>query len=130
MSYPLSDAGRPPVIDLRTKTKPRPRRSGFRIRVRFGRLLVVAFLLYGVSVFAGQEVRVHRLKVQEAGVQAQIRQLQQANQALREQIKQANSDEYIEKIAREQLGLVKEGEIPYFNGVPGDPGHLEKGPGY
>ncbi|MHB0884402.1 MAG: FtsB family cell division protein [Bacillota bacterium] len=130
MSYPLSDAGHPMAVDLRTEPKPRRRRGAYRIRVRFGRLLVVVFLLYGVSVFAAQEVRVHRLRAQEAGVQAEIRQLQQANQGLQEQVNQARTDEYIEKVAREQLGLVKEGEIPYFNGTPGDPGHLEKGPGY
>lgn len=130
MSYPLSQAGHPPVIDLRTRTRTRPRRGRFRFKIRAGRLLVTAFLLYGVYVFAAQEIRVHGLKVQEAQIQAQIRELQQTNESLREQIKTAQTDAYVEKVAREQLGLVKDGEIPYYNGVPGDPGQVRNGPGY
>ncbi|MHB8926737.1 MAG: FtsB family cell division protein [Bacillota bacterium] len=131
MAYPLTDAGRSAVIDLRTRRQAlRPRRARPRVKVRLGRLLFVGLLIYGVSVFAAQEVRVYQLKAQESRVQGEIRRLQQENQALREQITLMHSDAVIEKVAREQLGLVKDGEIPYFNGVPGDPGRLRKEPGY
>jgi cell division protein DivIC len=40
--------------------------------------------------------------------------LREENQALREEIAHLKSDEYVEKLAREELGLVKEGESAYL----------------
>lgn len=43
-------------------------------------------------------------------IQQQVQELQQRNTALREELHLVQSDAYIEKTAREKLGLVKPGE--------------------
>ena len=52
---------------------------------------------------------------QELGrLQGEIRDLEGANEGLREEISRINHDPFmIEKLARERLGFVKEGEIVY-----------------
>jgi len=40
--------------------------------------------------------------------------LREENRVLREEIAHLKSDEYVEKLAREELGLVKEGESAYL----------------
>ncbi|MCR4403092.1 MAG: septum formation initiator family protein [Firmicutes bacterium] len=40
---------------------------------------------------------------------------------LRKQIEFLSSDEYVEKVAREELGLVKPGEVPFIVAEPGNP---------
>lgn len=137
MAHPTDAFNRSAVIkfqarrpETRRRSELRPTRRKLRLRFRPGRLLLTALILYGLAVFGTQEIRVHQLKVSEAGVRSQIKRLQEENQALREQIRMTQSDAYIEKVARERLGLVKAGEIPYYNGVPGDPGRLRTESGY
>ena len=43
-------------------------------------------------------------------IQLQVQDMQQNNTVLREELRLAQSDAYIEKIAREKIGLVKPGE--------------------
>ncbi|HHV15034.1 MAG TPA: septum formation initiator family protein [Gelria sp.] len=44
--------------------------------------------------------------------------LEQTRQELEQELKQANSPALVEKIAREQLGMVKEGETRVFEVLP------------
>ncbi len=61
-----------------------------------------------------------RMKRTQQQLSHEIEQLRQKNAELRNQIESLRSDpHYIEQIAREQLGLVKDGEIIYqFNDTP------------
>jgi len=45
--------------------------------------------------------------------QERLREVQEENAKLREQYRHVQSDEYIEQVAREKLGLGKEGETVY-----------------
>jgi cell division protein FtsB len=45
--------------------------------------------------------------------QERLREVQEKNARLREEYRRVQSDEYIEEVAREKLGLGKEGEIIY-----------------
>ncbi|HEY3314832.1 MAG TPA: septum formation initiator family protein [Bacillota bacterium] len=141
MAHPLAGTSRTSLVDYdrdRVGTVIRPAaarrraaaKSRPRIKVRFGRLLLVLSVAYGFFLFGTQEFRMYQLKVQEHRVQGEIDRLRRENQDLGEQIKFMQSDEYVEKVAREQLGLVKDGEIPYYNGTPGDPGKIKNGSGY
>lgn len=51
-------------------------------------------------------------------LQDQKKQLQQVNRGLEEEFKQASSPAVVEKIAREQLGMVKEGESRIVEVLP------------
>jgi cell division protein DivIC len=71
--------------------------------------IVVYFLVTGVVGF----VRSHQLHQREARLQTEIGQLQARHERLKALEDYLNSDEYIEAVAREQLGLVREGETSF-----------------
>ena len=102
-----------------------PRISAARIVLAVTVLAVVYFL---VSSSFGA-VRSHQLRQQQSQVEADIQQLQGRLQRLKALREYLNSDEYIESVAREQLGLVREGEtgfvvistVPSPTPAPGQP---------
>lgn len=55
-----------------------------------------------------------RLEREEARLEMTIQRLKAENATLRQQIEALQTDAYIEKVAREQLGLVKPGEMLYY----------------
>jgi cell division protein FtsL len=79
-------------------------------------LLVVYFLASG----AFNLVRSQQLNDQESRLQSEISDLQTRYDRLQALEQYLNSDEYIEIIAREQLGLVREGETAFVV-VPSEP---------
>jgi cell division protein FtsB len=67
----------------------------------------VAYFVVGGAFNA---VRSHQLRQQEAQIQAEVRGLQSRYQELSALRDYLDSDEYVEAVAREQLGLVRRGE--------------------
>lgn len=62
-------------------------------------------------------------------VEREISALERRNDAVREQIEYMQSDEYIEKVARDKLGLVKPGDVvfkPVRPARPDDPRDVQK----
>ena len=81
-------------------------------------LLFLSVFISGVLIFAifGSRGLIQIYKLKEEGTRVQISnaRLQEENKKLAEQIKRLrNNKEEVEKIAREELGLVKKGEIVY-----------------
>ena len=70
--------------------------------------LVVAYFLVGGAFNA---IRSHQLREQEGQLRSEIRDLQDRYRELGALQRYLDSDEYIEAVAREQLGLVRKGEI-------------------
>lgn len=80
------------------------------------RLLVVFFSLLGLLSLLGNRglVRLYRLSRTKGELSREIERLQTSNEALRRQLEALKTDPFaIEKIAREDLGLVRPGEIVY-----------------
>jgi len=90
---------------------PVKRRSGRRPWKRWLFLIVFLYLFGGL---VQQEVRLFTLRRQAESYRREIEALQQESKELQERIQLLNSDSYIEKMARERLGLVKPGETPYY----------------
>jgi cell division protein FtsB len=85
---------------------------------------VVALLLFIVAAIFGDHGLIHLLRMR--GEQQELEHvafgLQQHNEQLRQQIRRLQSDDwYIEKLARERLGLVKQDEVLYRVPAPPDP---------
>lgn len=103
-----------------------PRISTTRIILAITALAVTYFLVAG----AFNVIRSRNLSAQENQLQAQIEQIQGRQQRLEALKQYLNTDEYIEAVAREQLGLVRQGEIgfvgistqPTPTPAPGQPG--------
>lgn len=81
-----------------------------RLTPRFWFVISGLFIAYMAVSYVTGFVQIARIKGEIRQVQAEIDAVEQHNEALREELMYLQSDEYIEKVAREQLGLVKPGE--------------------
>jgi len=89
------------------KTQKRPR-----VRLRLGTIFVLCFMAAVVGSSTWQIWKLHsQVEEQLTHLNGEKVTLLQQEKVLNQEIKQLNTDSYIEKLAREQLGLVKKGEI-------------------
>ena len=89
----------------------RKQRSSYRLssgRLPFFVMLVL--LCYLAVSFTTQFSRLSGMRRDVQNIQQQIQELEQKNAALRTELRNAQNDAYIEKTAREKLGLVKKNE--------------------
>lgn len=86
--------------------------------VTFLLLLCLGYVIYMVVDQERQLIAIRRetenLRAREATLKAENERLYQEQQLLQ-------TDKYIEKVAREELGLVKPGETPYLVGQQAQP---------
>lgn len=93
-----------------TKRPRRPARakaSGIWKKVRYG-----VFILFAI-VLVQQVYTIYSLHQEKQQLEQQLQELKQENESLSEQKKLLEDDKHIEGVAREELGLVKPGEVPY-----------------
>jgi cell division protein FtsB len=89
----------------------------------YGWACLIALLL--VYALVGERGAIHlwRLQGERSKLDEQNYRLQKDNEALREKIARLRSDNYyLEKTAREELNLVRPGEVIYRFRTPEDPG--------
>ncbi|OGO76775.1 MAG: hypothetical protein A2Y23_05720 [Clostridiales bacterium GWB2_37_7] len=84
-------------------------------KFNFKRLLMTAFVLYTAVTLINQQVAIGKLTTIQNEKKQKVESIKLENQKLVELIKNASTDASIEKMAREQLGLVKTGEKVYIN---------------
>ena len=75
---------------------------------------MIIFIIYAAIIIINQQFSISGSK-SRTGCRLKNRKCQKENDKLIEMINNATSVEYIEKMAREQLGLVKPGEIVYID---------------
>ena len=76
---------------------------------------MIVFIVYAVITVINQQFTISDLREVEQAEFSKIEALKKDNDKLAEMINNATSPEYIEKMAREQLGLVKSGEKVYID---------------
>ena len=84
----------------------------------------VALILFTVAAVFGDHGLVHllRLRGEQQELEHLAFNLQQRNEQLRQQVRRLTTDDwYLEKLARERLGLVKKDEMIYRVAVPPAP---------
>lgn len=79
------------------------------------KMVFFILLIYACYIFANQQIIMGNIKKQIIQRKTELENLQEKNQKLQDEVKMSKSDSYIEKLAREKLKLVKEGEIPVIN---------------
>lgn len=84
-------------------------------RFRIRHLLAGMLVIYIVYVLITQQIAIIQAKAEKARVQAEIEKLVEENQRIQSQLENMQSDEYIERIARERLGLIKPGEYMFVD---------------
>ncbi len=90
-----------------------------RKKLKLSAVLVMGFLLYVIIILGTQQLRLYRFEQGIASINKEIEAAERQQEELLNQMELMKQDEYIERIAREKLGLVKPGEIPYI-AVPSD----------
>lgn len=86
-----------------------------RPRRRLLPLIVGAVLFLAVAVSFGiRQSEVLAAKKRLASLEQEIQHYRAINETLLDQVEMLKSGEYIEKTAREKLGLVKPGEVQYM----------------
>ena len=93
--------------------QPTPNRLPFRPRLKLAAFLLLALVVASVVGNRGL-VRVYRMHQTRAALEREIVQLTASNAALAEEVRALRTDPgRVEAIAREELGLVKPGELVY-----------------
>ena len=84
-------------------------------KLRLKNVLMIAFIVYAAITIVNQQLTIYDLRKAEQDEISKIEAIRNDNDRLLEMINSATSIEYIEKMAREQLGLVKPGEKVYID---------------
>lgn len=84
-------------------------------RVKWFKLFLWALGGYFLYLTIGQQSQLASIRHETQSTRAQLQQLQETNAALKEERNALHDPKYVEKVAREELGLVKPGEIPYVS---------------
>ena len=84
-------------------------RSIFHSKIIWAIILILIF--YIVFLFSDKYARTLQLKEDIKILESEIEELKTKNNNLSEEVESLKSDKYVEKIAREELGLTKPDEI-------------------
>lgn len=78
-------------------------------------LVKIVILGYVCCIIIQQQVTMSRQKKELQIVNAELQKKNEEKQVLQDEVELSKTDKYIEKLAREILGLVKEGETPVMD---------------
>ncbi len=84
-----------------------------KIRFRFYIYMLCAVMIYAGYALFSQWMEMSRLKTEQQALQEQLSNAEMSIDKLKNLIEIANTDEYIESVAREKLGWVKPGETRF-----------------
>ena len=79
--------------------------------------IIIFLLIFGniCYIFISQQIKMYSIQKQITLQQREEQVVKEKNQKLQDEIKMSKTDAYIEKLARERLGLIKEGETPVID---------------
>ena len=79
------------------------------------KLVILILLVYSTITLVSLQNQLQDKKAEAAQLTAEAQQLQQDNLDLQERIDNLSTDEGIEEVARNKLGLVRDGEIVFYD---------------
>ncbi len=86
--------------------------GGIRVKKRMNLKNMVIIILIAILVisYVRQELTMNKIHKDIEAKQTQLNELQDKNKKLQDEVNQSSTDEYIERMARERLGMIKDGE--------------------
>ena len=86
--------------------------GGIRVKKRMNLKNMVILILIAILVisYVRQELTMNKIHKDIEAKQTQLNELQDKNKKLQDEVNQSSTDEYIERMARERLGMIKDGE--------------------
>jgi len=82
-------------------------------RLKFRHVIVMAVIIYVGYTLVSQQIIINRLNKDLERYSAENKKIEDANALLMDQIRYADTDEFLERVARERMGLIKPGETVY-----------------
>ncbi len=79
-------------------------------RFRFRNLIILVLCMIFVCGFIKQQSAMNRIKKETKEKTAKLQKVKETNEKLTEEINMSQNDEYNEKLAREKLNMIKDGE--------------------
>ena len=84
-------------------------------KFKFGRIILIRFGLFLAFAFLKTVMGFVALKLEKKNIASEIEELREKNAKLSQKMKTVYDDkDYVEKVAREQLNLVKDGETVFI----------------
>jgi len=90
------------------------KKKRYTLRPRTKIFLVLLFLGYFGITMLKQEIKLNEQRAEIQHLKEQIAETEEVNAELERLIEYTESEEFIEKVARERLGWVKKGEIIFI----------------
>lgn len=100
---PMVDLAKPQINGRRRKPKKKWKTPSFSM----------CLLVITIVIAAYYAINYYHLSEMQRSLQQEIQTLQETNEQLEAEKKKLQSPEEIENVARNQLGMVKSGEVPY-----------------
>lgn len=91
------------------------------MRIRFKKtslvtkLVIMILLVYSMVMLVHLQQQLSQKQAERTALETQLTEQQQVNAALHSSIETLDTDEGVEAVAREKLGLVSEGEITFYD---------------
>ena len=76
--------------------------------------LIIIFLMYPLAYIGNQIITLAQYKEEISGLESELNDIISVNSDIKNEIDEAKSNEFIEKMAREKLKMVKKDEIVYI----------------
>lgn len=83
-------------------------------RYYFFIFLIIIFLMYPLTYIGNQIITLAQYKEEISGLESELNDIISVNSDIKNEIDEAKSNEFIEKMAREKLKMVKKDEIVYI----------------
>lgn len=94
----------------------RPREKWKKSWFSWFNFLLIAIIVYFSSILISQQIYLSQVNEDQAAAEARLAAAQEEHDKLVKEKDDLSRLDYIEKIAREQLGMTRRGELPYNPG--------------
>ena len=76
------------------------------------RIIIIGFVIFFAVSYIRQSLTMSRIQKEISSKQLQLDEIKQKNERLQDEVEKINSNspDYLEKLARERLGMIKPGE--------------------
>lgn len=81
-------------------------------KVSLRKVLIVLFSVYVCYIIGSTQISMIKIRKELNVRQQELTKLREKNEKLQDEVKMSKTDDYIEKLARERLGMIKDGETP------------------
>lgn len=79
-------------------------------------VIMAGVIVYFSSILISQQIYLSQVRDDQAVAEVRLAAAQKENEALRQEREKLEDLSYIERIAREELGMTRKGELPYTMG--------------